>query len=195
MSTKLHAAYIATILVIGGVSLSVLAERVATIAKLKNEAIELENSHKKDRSELREKVKEAINEAWVGGWKEAEKQDYKNGVALCQNWYKAEKAVERCINEQNAGAPKDVLAKLEATGYKGHLLMEDTYKTKEAALNDLNKNGWSVDEAEEIGDTLVWDSNYPRIMKLVPTKTGWAWVGTFADIEPVVAKKGEQKEG
>lgn len=194
MSTKLHAAYIAIILTVGGVSLSVVADREAIITKLKAEAIELDDSHKKDRAELVEKGMEAIKQTWEGAWKEAEKQDYVNGVARCQAWYKAEKAIERCINEQYAGASKEVVTKLKATGYKGHLLMEDTYKTREAAVNAMNKKGWVVADAKEVGDTLVWENDYPRIMKLVPTKTGWAWVGTFADIEPADAKKGEQEE-
>ncbi|MNH43717.1 hypothetical protein D3C79_1056940 [compost metagenome] len=71
---------------------------------------------------------------------------------------------------------------MAARGYVGQVFLEETYKTREAAVKALAKSGWEESDAKKDGTSLIWEQDYPRTMKLVETKTSWAWIGVLADI-------------
>ncbi|MNS06027.1 hypothetical protein D3C72_374440 [compost metagenome] len=118
------------------------------------------------------------------GIKVAEMENYSERVISCYNKNRA--VWDNCVATAFAGGDKETAALIDTTGYSGQVFYEQTFKTRESAVAALAKSGWTVDEAREKDKAgeLTWDHDWPRTMKLVETKTGWAWVGSFVAIKP-----------
>lgn len=198
-TSPLKAATIATLitgLLVGGAGLAIInvvkskaahqVEAAEQNATIKVEAAEriadnLKKEHAAALAENEERMKDQSRRDGLMGYRLAMIAKYENDVADCMGTYTGE-ALDQCVIQLQRVAPDEGVEKLAARGYVGQVFLEETYKTREAAVKALAKSGWEESDAKKDGTSLIWEQDYPRTMKLVETKTSWAWIGVLADI-------------
>ncbi|AHE50235.1 hypothetical protein AH4AK4_2799 [Aeromonas hydrophila 4AK4] len=153
---------------------------IAAIVALGTTALHFDN-------ELCQEASAKIEAAYVQGWEEAEQADYWNTVATCYDMTSTPKAHENCVKGQVGGNSKEAGAKVKAEGYRGPLISEVNFTSKEKAVAYMNGKGWDIADAKIEGDAMLWE-NFPRTLKVSPTKKGWALSVTLANIEPEAAQ-------
>ncbi len=190
MKVNKAAIAIAILATLGGIySLDKINKLEAARNDLIAASIEAATKYDEDKKATIKAAEELVKAAWENGREVTNETHYRAAVSAC--WDRKGKARANCVASRFSWGNDDAQDALARLGYHGGVFHEEHYKTRDAALSALEDSGWRKGEAndgEKEGE-LVWEHDYPRVMKLVETKSGWAWVGKLADLEP------ESKEG
>lgn len=154
-------------------------EQASALLTAKQQLETDKKTHKDNLVNLAAKVDEAYNE----GVDAQREWAYRVSVGYCLSFHP--KHMDDCLALRVGAGDEDGRHKAEQ-GYKGGIFHEAHFKTRDGAVAAAGKANWAEEHAKP-GDNkgeLVWEHDYPRIMKVVQTKKGWAFIGKMADLEP-----------